>query len=66
MSAEREIPPMIASSIRSKDDIDFCFISGRGDANLNMGVVSISLGDDEVEVEDEKRFVVLYGQRMFL
>jgi hypothetical protein len=52
---------MIASSIRSKDEIDFCLRPpGRGDVKSNMGVFSTSRDDDDDDDDDDgedKRFV---------
>jgi hypothetical protein len=49
---------MIASSIRSKDEIDFCLRPlGRGDVKSNMGVFSTSRDDDDDDDGEDKRFV---------
>jgi len=36
------MPPMMASSIRSKDEIDFCLVAGSDDAKSNTGVVFVA------------------------
>lgn len=36
------MPPMMASSIRSKDEIDFCLVAGFDDAKSNTGVVFVA------------------------
>lgn len=39
------MPPIMASSIRSKDEIDFCLVAGFVDAKSNTGVVFVAVAN---------------------